>query len=300
MTLLEYVKGLAPIVERRDLMAQLEGIRTAYDETLAPLLLDVKEGFAGHTFKSKLMRDYDVVLRRFVKVQGSSFDVMVASLENMRTNLDVVEREARALFSVQFTNTSLTFNRATVLKYVDAMNFYVRYGRKFLLYLVGAEAAQLGKAAPMKWSTGEVDWVHTNMQQFVNLFVAMSLTDKELKQRIHGTSSAELNDETFDLALSSLGAAKADPLQLEGFSPQSNPLMLMGKFLAEWRFASYQTAKEEYYCLQLRLQELRELQAGNPSSLVIQDRIVKFERRASDYEYKLLQVEEKAAGAEAA
>lgn len=294
MSLLDYVKGLLPVTERRELMNTIDGIREAYDTTVAPILTDVEEVFSGYTFKSKLMKDYDAVLRRNVKVQTSSFNVLCASLKNVRNNLDVVEQVARSQFSLQFTNQNLTFDRATTLKYVDAVNFYVRYGRKFLLYVIAAEAAQLGKATPMKWTPHEVDWVHTNMQQFINLFSAMALTQAELKRRLNSASNAEIHEETFELALSAMGKVQADPLELAGFSPQENPLMQLGKYIAEWRHQSYLTAKEEYYCTQLRIQEFRELQEGNPTNPVIQNRITQYERKASDMEVKLNEIEEEA------
>lgn len=294
MNFLDYIQGLLPVNSRTDLLNQIASIRDSYDDTLAPLIADIEEIFAGYTFKSKLMKDYDTQLRKQVNVSKSSFNVLIASLGNIRENLDVITNEVRSLFSMQFTNENLTFNRATVLKYVDAVNFYVRYARKFFLYLVAAEAgiASNGKAYPMKWSPLENDWIQKNLQQFVNLFQAMVLTKQELKQRLNSASSAEIHADTYELAISSMGAVKADPLQLDGFSPQSNPLMLMGKKLVEYRHAAFLTAKDEYYCLQLRLQEMREVLEDQPSSAILQKRIKDYERAASDKEIDLIKLTE--------
>lgn len=295
MNFLEYIQGLLPVNSRTDLLNQIASIRDSYDDTLAPLIADIEEVFAGYTFKSKLMKDYDTQLRKTVNVSKSSFNVMIASLGNIRDNLDVITNEARALFSIQFTNENLTFNRATVLKYVDAVNFYVRYARKFLLYLVGAEVglASGGKSMAMRWSPAETDWVQKNLQQFVNLFPAMVLTKQELKTRLNSASSAEIHEDTYELAVSSMGLVKTDPLQLDGFSPQSNPLMLLGKKIVEYRHAAFLVAKDEYYCLQLRLQEMREVLEETPASPVLQKRIKDYEREASDKEIDLIKLVEK-------
>lgn len=292
MNFLEYIEGLLPVNSRTDLLNQIASIRDSYDDTLAPLIVDIEEVFAGYTFKSKLMKDYDTQLRKNVNVSRSSFNVLIASLGNIRDNLDVITNEARALFSIQFTNENLTFNRATVLKYVDAVNFYVRYARKFFLYLVAAEAGLAGKAYPMRWSPAENDWIQKNLQQFVNLFPAMILTKQELKTRLNSASSAEIHADTYELAVSSMGLTKTDPLQLDGFSPQSNPLMLLGKKIVEYRHAAYLVAKDEYYCLQLRLQEMREVLEDTPTSAVLQKRIKDYEREASDKEINLIKLVE--------
>jgi hypothetical protein len=294
MSILNYVRSLAPVIERRELLNQLDQLQDEYDETLSPLVADVRDALSAFPTKSTLAGKMDDTLRRTVNYRGQSLAMILDSLDNMRSNFEIVKKEIRSLFSIQFTNTALTFDRANMLKFVEAMNFYTRYGRKYLLFVVASEAALVGKSTPTRWSPAETDWVMTNMAQFALLYPAMSLSGQELRQRLNKASNASIDPETFELATRSLSAMQLDPLAIDGFSPQQNPFMLLGKYLAEYRVAQYQIAREEYYGLQLRLQELRELREQKPASPVIQKQIQAYEKRISEYEYKLELIEEKA------
>lgn len=69
--------------------------------------------------------------------------------------------------------------------------------------------------------------------------------------------------------------------------------MLLGKKIVEYRHAAFLVAKDEYYCLQLRLQEMREVLEETPASPVLQKRIKDYEREASDKEIDLIKLVEK-------
>ncbi|AEH03517.1 virion structural protein [Pseudomonas phage PhiPA3] len=293
MSLLTYVRSLAPVIERRDLMNIIDNLELEYEDTLAPILADVREAFGGRPLKSMLARRMDVAMRRNVNFSGSVVDVIINSLTNVKSAFEFLRRETRALFSVQFTNSNLTFDRANLLKFVEALAFYVRYGRKFLLYVVGQEAATVGKATISRWTSAENEWIESNMSQFTALFPTMNLPGSELKSRMSRASSATIDDSTFQLA-QGLGAAKTDPLNLSGFSPRQNPFLIIGKLIAEMQAERYKNAKEEYFGLQLRLQELRELAAGGQANPQLQREIEAYERRASSYEFEIAQIEEKA------
>ncbi|MNE35316.1 hypothetical protein D3C80_1290680 [compost metagenome] len=235
-------------------------------------------------------------MQRIVNYRGNFLELFFKSMETVRGNLGLVVQEIRRLFAFQFTNTNLTINRANILKYVDALSFYIRWGRKFMLFLVTQECQARGKASPSHWSPAETDWVQSNMDQFIGLYPAMILNPNELKQKFNQASDAEINAETYDLATRSLGDAKMDPLRMSGFSPQQNPFLTLGKYIAEWRIARYKAAQEEYHALQHRLLELRAQLQGDPTSPVLQRQIKMYEERLSEYEFDIAATEESARG----
>ncbi|MFO5836759.1 hypothetical protein ACLBSM_32190, partial [Klebsiella pneumoniae] len=83
-----------------------------------------------------------------------------------------------------------------MLRFVDGLSFYIRYGRKLLLNLIAQEAMKLGMATELNSSRAEKEWLYTNMAQFITLYPAMSLKTNELKQRLSRASSAEVNEGT--------------------------------------------------------------------------------------------------------
>lgn len=294
MRLLEYVGSLAPFKERKDLLNQIANLEDEYDTSISPLLAEVRELILSLEIKSQIGHKYAATMARAVSFRGNYLELFFRSLENTRSSLGVVTQEIRRLFGFQFTNTNLTIQRANLLKYVDALNFYIRWGRKFMLFLVTQESQARGRPASSHWSPAEIDWVQSNMDQFVALYPSMVLNPNELKQKIGQAADAEINAETYDLATRTLGDAKMDPLRLSGFSPQQNPFLTLGKYAAEARVARYKAAVEEFNALQHRTLELRAMLAQEPTSPVLQRQIKMYEERLSEYEFDIAAIEDSA------
>lgn len=295
-SLLEYVGSLAPFKERKDLLNQISDLADEFDDSVAPMLSEVRDLILSLEVKSQLGQKYIGDMQRTVNFRGNFLDLFFKSLENARGSIGVVTQEIRRTFGFQFTNTNLTVQRANLLKFVDALAFYIRWGRKFMLFMVTQEAQARGRATSSSWSPAEIDWVQSNMAQFIGLYPAMILTPNELKQKLSAAADVEINAETYDLAVRSLGDGKMDPMRMAGFSPQRNPMLSLGKRVVEWRVARFKAAEEEYKALQHRTLELRDMLANNPSSPVLQRQIKLYEERLSEYEFDIAAVENSARG----
>lgn len=294
MSLLSFVQSLPNVLERRQVMNVVDQLKLEYDDTISPILDDVRETYQGKQLKSILNKRMDTVTRRFVSFNGDSLTLILNNLTNIRGYFELLERDVKSAFSVQFTNTNMSFERANVLRFIEALAFYIRYARKYLLFLTAQESATIGKSTAGKWSAAEIEWVDSHMVTFAELYQTMAIQPNEFKARIQRTSNAVIDESTYQVAMQSLGAQKTDPFQMDGFSPRQNPFMMLGKFLAEMQVTRYNEAKEEFYGLQLRLQELRDLSDGQPANPKVQKLIQDYEKRISEYEYELKQIEEKA------
>lgn len=294
MNILAFVQSLPSVTERRDLIKVLDQLAVEFDDTVGPIVSDMMEAFKDTPLKSNIAKRMDMVMRRYVNYQGSSLPTILEALINVRSCFEVIRKDVRNIFSVSFTNTNLSFDKANVLKFIEALAFYIRYARKYMLFLVAAETAMIGKAAPSSWTASELEWIDDNMDQFAGLYVAMSQPPVKFKARLNAASNAQVEESTYQLAQQSLGSSKTDPLEMAGFSPRSNPFVLFGRLLAEIQVHRYNLAKEEYYGLQLRLQELRDIAAGQGANPVIQKQIRQYEVRISDYEFEMAKTIEKA------
>lgn len=294
MNILAFVQSLPSVLERRDLIKIMDQLAVEYDDTVGPIVSDMSEAFRGVQLKSNLAKRMDMVMHRYVNYTGSSLDLILSTLVNVRSSFEIIRKDIRSVFSVSFTNTNLSFDKANVLKFIEALAFYIRYARKYMLFLIAAETSQLGKSTPAKWTAAESEWIDTNMDQFAGLYVAMAMPPSQFKARLNGASNAQVEEATFQVAQQSLGTNKIDPLEMAGFSPRMNPLMLMGRFIAEMQVERYNAAKEEYYGIQLRLQEMRDIVAGQGTNPMIQKQIQQYEKRASEYEFEMAKIQEKA------
>lgn len=294
MSLLSFIQSLPAVLERRQIMNAVDQLKLEYDDTISPIIDDVQSTLLGHPMKSMLNKRMDTVTRRFVSFNGDSIQLILKNLTNIRGYFELLERDVKSAFSVQFTNNSMSFERANVLKFIEALAFYIRYARKYLLFIVAQESAAIGKATATKWAPAEIEWIDSYMAEFAGLYQTMAIPPSEFKARIQRSSNAIIDESTYQVAMQSLGAQKTDPLQMDGFSPRQNIFMLVGKYFAEMQVTRYNEAKEECYGLQLRLQELQDLKAGEPANPRVQQLIQAYEKRISEYEFELKQIEEKA------
>lgn len=291
MKILSYVRGLAPTYERKEVTAVLAQLRDELRDETLPVAREAQEAFSGQTLKSTYMKEVSQALRRRVTFQGSALDVLVVSLERLDGNLDVLEREVKSAFSFRFATANITYARANLLRYLEAALFYIRFFRKFLLRAVAEEAKAEGSATPMSWSKAERIWLDTALKEFVNLYPAIAKNERDLRQTLKETSDAEINEDTHEVAKTSMGR-RLDPMQLENFSPTRNPVFTLLRYRAEVQVKRFKASQEESTALHLRLQELRELRDGGDVSPKLQSLITSTEDRIEKLDYNIAKFEE--------
>lgn len=292
MKILKFVKALNPVFERKEVMAVLNELSTELKEHTLPIAHDVQEAFSGKSLKSKYAQNTTNALRRHARFQGSGLELVVSSLETLEGNVSVLEKEVKRLFSFQFSTENITYDRANILRYIETASFYVRYTRKFMLRLVAEEALAIGNATKMDWSKAERAWIDNGLKDWAAILPVVALNEQQLKQRLSQASNALIDATTHDTAMSTLGRTKIDPMHLEGFSPMSNPIFSLGKAVVEYKVKRFQAAKEEHQALQLRLQELRELQDEGKASPKLQKLIQHTEGRVEELDYRLTKQQE--------
>lgn len=291
MTILDYVRRLSPTYERKEVMGVLRQLREEMRDYTLPIAKDAQEAFVDHTFKSAYTRELTQAMRKRVMFQGSPLDILVISLERLDSNIDVLEKEVKKKFAFQFSTANITYDRVELLRYIESALFYTKYFRKLLLRLVAEEAIALGSAAPLRWAKAERMWLDNNLKAFVELYPAMAKDSRDLTKTLANTATAEIDEATVETAEKTLGH-KLDPMRLNAISANHNPFFIVGKMLAELQVKQYQATKEESQALQLRLQELREIQGGGDTSPKLQKLIHHTENRIEQLDYRIHQIEE--------
>lgn len=290
--ILSYIKSLAPIYERRDLLAALNQIQEEHSATVTPITEDVRELLGSRQLRSPMANQYAKLLSRQVNFGNKNpITLIVESLDQLQKNYPFLEKEVRRLFSIQFTTTAVTYERVNILRYIESIAFYLRYSRKFLL-IVLAEEVQTNGGTPANWSKASRQWLADNLDAYVGLFNAINRTDSQLKQAFSTISSAEVEEETLDLATKNLGLKGTDPLRLGLFSPQRNIFFAMGKYIAEMQVKRYKAAKDELYALQQRMQELREIEKSGQVKPNLQKFIQVTEERIEKLDFQINSFEE--------
>lgn len=294
MNILQYVNFLEPVLEKRELLRDLDQIQVEFTDTLKPVVDEVQNTFVGVALKSNLFKRFETSVKRNINTNQHPLALVFNSLEDLDTVINTVKKEIKANMGIQFTNKSLSFSKANTIKLVDGLGFYVKYSRRFLLALVTQEANVLGNATKDSWTPAERAYIDESLDQFIALIPTMLKNETALKRDFNKASDALIEEDTFALSSSSIPLDRQDPFGINNFSPRQNPFVMLGKWKAEYKHSRYLLAKEEAHALQLRLEELRNLKAQEPTNPVIQKQIQAYEKRVSDFEFKIAKIEEAA------
>lgn len=292
MSVIEYIKSLAPVSERRDVQTLLVNLQDELNDTLIPVVQEVRESFTGHAFKSGLYSSYEKALRRHVNFNSPAINLLLDSIEKIQANFPFLEKEVNQMFSVQFSSTNMQYNSVNLLRYIESTAFYVRYARKFLLNLVAEETVAAGAGTPPQWCKAEKEYLMSNLENFAGLFDAMQKSESELRSIFSKVSNAQIDEGTAEIAARSLGQSRIDPMRLNNFSPQRNWIFALGKAITEWQHRRHLAAKEELLALQLRLQEWNEIKASGRASPRHQAAIVRLEDRIEKLDSRIQETEE--------
>lgn len=295
MKVIEYVRQLAPVQERRELMSALKQLKDTLRGDVLPNAVLAQETFGKDPLKSTYAKELDRALRRKANYRGSVFDALVESVNQLSANLEVLEAEVKRQFSFSFSRSSLSYNRLQVMRYIEGAMFYTRYFSKLMLRLVAEESLMQGKASPMDWAKAERQWLDDGQAAFIGFFPLAHQGANELKTTLSRASSAEVNEDTHEVAVSSIGERKLDPMGFYGDRSNLahlNPFFALGKMVVEFQAAAYKQSKEEHQAVQLRLQEYRELAQENKTDPKLQKLIQYTEQRVERLDYEIARIEE--------
>src|SRR5690606_37001560 len=129
-SILEYIRKLLPVTDRKDIIALVDQLRDEHNDTLMPIANELKEMLANRQFKSKLYLRYEQLLKGHVNFRGTAFEVLMSSLDRIQGNFPFLEKEVRDQFSPQVAADSMTYDEVNVLRYLESLGFYIRYARK--------------------------------------------------------------------------------------------------------------------------------------------------------------------------
>ncbi len=261
MKFLEYIKTLVPVLRRYDLLADIEGLREEVNEqSLAPFF-GVTEIYADRPLlssinqgRSKAMNDYDRSWPR-----SNFLPRLKELLESLPSKLDVMEDHVRR-FGKDVTPESLNYQRAAVLKYLEAVRFFVEYSRTLLTDVVAAEdlAAQ-GKTSqkPMIGTPAEREMFEKDWLAYLQVAKVLALPADQVDRALKSIPDVAISEDTEISLAAANGSTKLDPLRLGFVAPRFNPILHFRTDRALAQVTNYQLRKEEIRQLEFRLLNLR-------------------------------------------
>lgn len=220
-------------------------------------------------FKSQRVVKLSSIFKLNVKGgRGNFIESIYEGLRLLSNNLDEAKDLIDKSFGDDIIGQGLTYYKANLLQYIEAVNFVSRFSRRLLNFVYVAETAEYEnqEAIEEAISPADAEWVEANFPNFCAAFKAVANKTSDIKTQLDQVPDILVKVGEQDKLEASVGKGKLDPLQM-GFIPVSlNPIFHVRLAIATWQTNRYHAAKQEIKCLQLRKDHLQSLSQGKPDA----------------------------------
>jgi hypothetical protein len=288
----QYIATLAPSLRKDKILDDLGNVRKGLREATIPAYDALDTLFGKWSWRSEDMKS---ISSSFGRIAGSKGMVptILEALNNTARNLDVVEQMVISQFNEEVVSSALTYKKASILQYLDAVQFISNYARKLANFLMVAETATFPEsdvAVKTSFVPAEVNFIHDKLTMFAQALVAIACKPDELSKRIDEAPEVVVKAATAGAVAQTLGSAKTDPMKMNFIASTWNPFYHIGKAIAEWQVGKYNSAKEELQLVQMRKLYLEKLQAKKPDAALASE-IDYMEKRVQDMNAKIAKME---------
>lgn len=298
MKILEWFKSLMPSFSRSSIYEDLKFARKELQETLPPLAA-ASEFWARRDFVDRDVKKFDTDFDKATNQHHGRFrnfiDAMAEMVQRIETNLSVVEKLVDRHFAEDVIKEGLTYTRANILRYIEVLNFALRYSRHALLWTYMKETQAVEASSKIEMTKAELLWLELNQRAFAAAFNILMIKESDLTKAIGSIPDAVVDETTYDSIKATTGVNRLDPLAMNLIGVRFNIFYRVQQYMAEWQDTRYKASIEERNVLELRLMNLKNQINGTPDPK-LEARIEYEETRLQKLKAKILKYEEEVNG----
>lgn len=299
MNFQQYIRSLLPSFGKSRVLDDIRLLKEELDShTLPPYENAAKVLGRRSRFQARDIQEFAKRFDKEVKTRtrGNFIVVIHETLKNTAQLLDTVEKLADKAYSNDIIAAGMSYYMANLLRYLETVSFVVRYSRKLLLWTYAAESNALeNKVEEMgrELTKAEREWMQVHQEGFFRAITLLGKKPQELEQAFSEIPDMTIDPKTEDVVKRTVGLTRIDPLALGLIPIAFNPIYHIRMAVAEWQVSRYKAAQEEKRLLEFRLLRLKELEAGKPGDVKLQEQIEYNTARLEKLNFKLAKMEEK-------
>lgn len=299
MNVLTYIRSLLPRIAKTDVLSDIRDLRRELADDTVPPYAAAAEVFRRWSFKDSSIVEFDKLFGRNVKssTRGNYVVVIHDHLQKTLKSLDAIEKLVGDKFAGDVVRSSLTYSGAQLLQYVETTMFAAKYARKLLIKTYDAEmAGLLGRSPAGRLAPAEEKWLSERRNDFFAAIAILGLDSRELDKIIRSIPDVEVDEETADAVVSSVGLNKLDPLKMNLFMGTSfNVFYHIGMARANAQIKRHDASLEERKMLEYQLLDLKNAQNGEQDPK-LHKAIEYTQDRLNKLNFKIRKFEEELAG----
>ena len=298
-SILSFIKGLQHKFSKNEIAKSCELTLTSLREHTLPAFASAVQLEKSIRMSSPEARGLMADFRSAVGA-GDFLATIEKALTNAQSLLMAIDKKSETLFGDQEASMALTYQKATYLQVLAAINFANDYSRKLLNYLYIAETAKADPEVQLtsQLSRAEIEFVESYFNTFCGCVRFMLNDFSNLEKGLDDMPEAVVTELTEQTLPVTMGASKIDPAGLRGLSlpidinVRWTPFYLIGTMIASFQVACYNASREELDLLQMRKLNLEKIHAKKPDAR-LQKEIDHLAERVTRLNYEIQKAQEK-------
>jgi hypothetical protein len=264
MKILDYVKSLLPSFDKKRILENITTMKSSLEEVTLQPYQGASDLFKVKGFVAAVNKEFNRQFQQRVKNSrsGDFATAVHAILKSLPEKLTFLEGLVSTGFGHDVTRDGMTYQKASILKYLEVADFAMNYARVLLLRTFAAETFQINGTPTLigsEMSKATAAYLTDNQSAFFDALNVLQIPASEMKEQLLSIPDIRVVPETASEVAQTVGASKLDPMQLGLVTSTTfNLIYHVRMTLAEWDVAQYKKRLEEKQALSFRLMALQE------------------------------------------
>lgn len=307
MSLASLLGTLLPSYEAIQLKNQLKKSADAMSTELLPAYQQLQELVAtkqGKPFLSKGVNELDEQIVNYLRnskldIPGlrhaSMLEYIIPALTNINNIVSFLNKCIDKDMGRNVTTSTMTFNKAVVLQFIDIITFATLYSSTLLNYVTAEELAAVeGSNIAVKGvAPPDVKYLNANVVVYAIALRVLNTSIAKLQSEYAEIPEAVFDESSWAELASTFGRDKVDPL---GFSSVPFPLSMVLRvrlIIAERQMDNYDECVSAGKAAEMRVLMIRKQMAEGQSDAAMEKLLNHYENRLNELKYERARLEKK-------
>ena len=307
MNIATLFNSLLPSYEAVQLKSILKKSADGISSELLPRFLQVQElvqTVQGKSFNDKEVKAYSDNLVKYLSKTGlghahlsnpSMLEYIIPALQNVGALASFLSRTIDKDMGRSVSTSVLSFNKATILRFVDVIDFAASYAANLLNWITARELASAthSNISPKAISPGDLEQLHGQAIIFGISMRILGTPINRLQADYAEIPEAIFDPETYQDLLESFGEKKVDPM---GFASVPFPLSIVLRiqlWRAEKQMDGYEECVRAAKAAEMRVLLMRKQIAEGTGDAAAEKLLGAYEKQYEELKYERARLEAK-------
>lgn len=296
MDIPSFVRNILQSFSKSDVVEKINNIASKLLKIVRPsfeiMIEELDEAQYKSNYAKQVAKDFALALPTNLRSEKRPVTTfMPKALANAATLLDQLLQYVGSSMPTNLHIEGITYQKATVIRLIDLLDFFVDYSIRHMAYLTASETniEDYGRPDGLASTPAEFKYLEANRGTWIKMLSILQGDPKLVLKQVETIPEVFLGD--LDVgSVPALAGAAADPLHLGAIPIVSNAFRWVGIRYVHYEVERYERAMKEKRVIELRLESRRQRLSGNQDAAG--EAVVK------NYENELVRIRQKIASME--